>query len=172
MANVFYNPYASKDPIVWSLQNCFIRMTEPGQAAGEGQMGADDGVLAATQSVGIQFGRQLDKRYPLTTGSPITIIGVPQGSCTLQTIMGPNSNVEKFLSRFGSACKPFWLHVFTSNSNVVRDPSCDTSNNTPQKLIMKNCTGASLGFQLSVSNGILVAQGTFAIQFDVLDWSN
>ena len=167
MANVFYNPYASKDPIVWSLQNCFIGMTQPNQSAN----GNTYGVLAAAQGVTVQFARQLDKRYPLTTGSPITIIGVPQGSCTIQTIMGPNSQVQKFLTRFGSVCKPFWLHIYTSNSGIVRDPSCD-SKNTDQKLILKNCTGQSIGLQLSVQNGILTANGTFAIQFDALDWSN
>ena len=99
--NVFNNPFSGKPTVSWSLQSCYIAVDDV--------KSNEPTILAATEQVQITYQRQLSKRYPLTTGSPITIIGVPTGSCTLNTIIGPTHYVEKFLQRFGSTCNPFTL---------------------------------------------------------------
>lgn len=84
MADVFFNPYAGKGK-AWSLQNCWLYLDNTEQT---------DGILAATESVQIQYARQISTRYPLmATKAPIKILGVPNGTCTLGSILGPNSGV-------------------------------------------------------------------------------
>lgn len=165
MANVFNNPYATQTPSVWSLQNCFIYAQ--GQNGGQRVVG---GILVSTQSVQIQFSRQLSKRYPLTGGSPITLVGIPQGTCQLTTIMGPDSQVDQFLGLFGSTCNLFDMEISTDNAGTP-DPSC-TTKQLKQSFKVKNCSGQAVNVQLTMQNNILVAQGTFNIQFDVLEWDN
>lgn len=165
MANVFVNPYSGTQPKSWSLQKCFIYMTD-----GEGgAIDQETGVLAATESVQISYARPLDKRYPLTTGSPITLMGVPQGTCSITTILGPGYVVDTFLKKFGSTCKPFTLEVGVNKSARV-DEECPDAVASAQTFILRGCQGQGMTFTLSTQNGLVIAQGSFQIQFDELDW--
>ena len=166
MANVFVNPYSGTQPKAWSLQKCFIYMTD-----GEGgAIDQETGVLAATESVQISYARPLDKRYPLTTGSPITLLGVPGGNCSISTILGPGYVVESFLKKFGSTCKPFTLEIGVNKSKRV-DEECPDDVSSAQTFTLRGCQGQGMNFTLSTQNGLVIAQGVFAIQFDELDWA-
>lgn len=163
MANVFNNPYSNVTPRTWSLQSCAI------QATASGGNSLKDGILAATQSVQVQYGRALNKRYPLASGTPITLVGVPQGTCTLTSIIGPDASVDAFLKLFGSSCDTFTLQIKTMSKKAQEQ--CEKTS-LPQTLTLKGCQGQALNFNLSVQDNIVIAQGTFSLQFDTLDWSS
>ena len=74
--------------------------------------------MAATESVQLQYARQISTRYPLAGKKPIKIVGVPQGTCTLGTILGPYAGVEDFLEAFGSTCAPFTLLIKQKKSST------------------------------------------------------
>lgn len=117
MADVFVNPYKDKDSLVWSLQNCFLYI--PGAID---QEESGNTILASTEALTISYQRAVDTRYPLASGRPIKVIGIPQGQLQMQTILGPTAVVDKFLKAFGATCKPFTMVVATSSTNS--DPAC------------------------------------------------
>ena len=145
------------------MQSCAI------QATATGGDSLKDGILAAAETVQISYQRALNKRYPLASGTPITLVGVPQGSCTIQTIIGPDAAVDAFLKLFGSSCQTFTLQIKTMSRKAQED--CENGA-MPQTLTLKGCQGQGITFTLSVQDNIVIAQGNFALMFDTLDWSS
>ena len=166
MSQVFVNPYANKQPIVWSLQSASIEMTG-GVAALDSSK--ETSLLAAVEAITISYNRDVSPRYPLNNGNPIKLIGVPQGQLTLTTIIGPVHVVDTFLKNFGSTCKPFSLTVKTSSRENQED--CGNTN-VPQTIFLTGCIGQGLTYQLSSQAGLTIAQGTFTALFDGLDWKS
>ena len=163
MANVFNNPYSNVTPRTWSLQSCAI------QATASGNSSLKEGILAATEQVQVTYQRSLNKRYPLSSGTPITLVGIPQGACTLTSIIGPDASVDAFLKLFGSSCDTFTLQIKTMSKKAQQQ--CQQST-TPQTLTLKGCQGQGLTFTLSVQDNLVIAQGQFTLQFDSLDWTS
>lgn len=172
MANVFVNPYAGQGK-AWSLQNCWLYMTGGegtgySLAAGNGE----SGVLAATQSVQIQYQRQINTRYPLMANkAPIKILGVPNGACTLGAILGPLSGVQQFLKIFGSTCAPFTLAVKQGSAVTSFDSQCEDQS-TEHTITLQGCMGTQVTYTIQMQQNMAIAQGQFVLTFDKMDWSS
>ena len=175
MANVFVNPYANQGSMSWSLQNCFLRlMTDSGSNVNLDTEDISQGILAATESVQLQFARQISTRYPLAGKKPIKIVGVPSGTCTLGTILGPYAGIQEFLKAFGSTCNPFSLMIKQKKSTTSMSGETEncTENTTDHYITLKNCLGTQVQYTIQMQENIAVAQGNFVITFDTMDWSS
>ena len=166
MSQVLVNPYANKQAIAWSVQSASIEMTGGVTALDSSK---ETSILAAVEALSITYSRDVTPRYPLNSGNPIKLIGVPQGSLQLTTIIGPAHVVDTFLQNFGSTCKPFSLTVKTSSRQAEK--GCEGAN-VPQTIFLTGCIGQSLSYQLSSSGGLVIAQGTFTAVFDGMDWKS
>lgn len=160
MAKVFENPFTKAGTQTWSLQSVSVLMPGGGQQS----------ILTAVQQVSINFQRTVDTRYPLNGGQPIKLIGVPNGTVTLNTIIGPAHSVDSFLERFGSSCETFNLQIKTSSK---KDDTCKSAKQIqPQTITLINCTGQSLSFTVSTQGQLVIAQGNFTAIFNDMTWAS
>lgn len=166
MSQVFVNPYANKQSVAWSLQSASIEMTG-GIASLDSSK--ETSILAAVEALTISYARDVTPRYPLNNGNPIKLIGVPQGTLQLSTIIGPAHVVDTFLKNFGSTCKPFSLTVKTASRKS--EEGCENVN-IPQTIFITGCIGNSVQYSLSSSGGLTIASGTFTAVFDGMDWKS
>lgn len=162
MANIFNNPYSGTAE-VWSLQGASI-LVDDIKAGDSGNVS----ILGAVDNIQVTFGRATNTRYPIATDSkPIKLIGPPRGTITIQTIFGPRVAIENFLSKFGSNCKTFKLTIkFSKSSRQFED--CDTQDAGNHSMVCEGCLGQKLSYTLNSQENIVIATGSFVIEFDKL----
>lgn len=176
--NVFNNPY-TQTPQVWSVQQAsiyFVSQQDDGDLqqavlqAGITQGFADDNsaqILGAIQGVTITHQRTSTTRYPIGGQRPIKMLGIPRGSVTLNSLVGPTTNLQNFLKLFSDSCKSFRLVIFMDSNKSANSRAKDAKG---QKFTCKGCTGTALTYQIqSAQQGMSIAQGQFQIQFTDLD---
>lgn len=157
---IFNNPY-NQAPQVWSAQNASIKFSGSGADA-------QAEVLGALNSISVQFGRTFTTQYPIGGSKPIKMASVPQGTVTLQTIIGPTTAIQTFLKLFGSNCQSFTLELKTQSNTAAE--ACNVQAK-PQLLTCKGCTGDSMSYSIASQGGMSLANGSFTISFTELEWS-
>lgn len=163
MSKIFNNPYSGTAE-VWSLQGASIYLND--------STTDDTSILGAVENITVSYGRQVDTRYPIGSNSkPIKLIGPPRGTIQIQTVFGPKADVDKFLSLFGSNCKTFSMTIKFSKKTGKGFEDCDVQQQKQQSLTCTGCLGNSLSYTLSSQAAMVMATGSFTIEFDGLEWS-
>lgn len=133
------------------------------------QHGGGPGYFTAATSIQIGFQRPQSIQYPIGGGAdnkPIKLFGVPSGSISIGTLIGPKINIQNFLDAFGDPCKPFGLVIKSQGKGWT---NCD--NDSSQTLICTGCTGTNLQYSIQqAQQGLSIATGQFVISFTGLQW--
>lgn len=148
-------------PKVWQTQNASIVLVS-------GDNKADH--LAAATSIQVTFQRTQSIQYPVGGGranAPIKLYGAPSGTIQIGTLIGPTANLQAFIQAFSDPCKSFTLEIKSQGRGGM---ACGDA--AVQTLTCSGCTGQSIQYAISAAQqGLSVAQGTFAISFTGLQWT-
>ena len=171
---VFKNPY-DQNAEVWTAQGAAIyigdRNSDPLTVTPlTGNRGKQtSNVLGAINGVQVEFSRAITTKYPLgINDKPIHIVGAPSGTITLNTLIGPTTSLNIFLSKFGNVCQPFSMAI--SNMDRNKNLGCETSISS-QMLKCYGCIGQVLRYDITeASQGMIMASGVFQIKFTQMTW--
>ena len=171
---VFKNPY-DQNAEVWTAQGAAIYIGDRNSDPLSGTALTGDGknktsnVLGAINGVRIDFGRTVTTKYPLgINDKPIHIVGAPSGTITLNTLIGPTTSLNIFLSKFGDVCQPFSMAI--SNMDRNKKLGCETSISS-QMLKCYGCIGQVLQYDITeAQQGMIMASGVFQIKFTQMTW--
>ena len=173
MGNVFTNPY-KQAPEVWSAQQATI--TWGVEAGGQGAAGnnptSTDNIFAALNQVQISYQRQVTTQYPIGGSKPIQLLGAPQGTLVLSTLIGPDSTMDEFLKAIASPCKSLVIQVLNS-SKQIDDENCKNTAAKAQSMLCRGCVANVVSYQLSMDpSGMAIATGTFQFTFTNMEWTS
>lgn len=163
MASIFHNPYAGQTQ-VWTPHTASIIIT--GVSSGSDKS-AD--FLGAVVGLNIQYQRQQATHYPIgQQQAPIKLTGVPQGTLSLSAIIGPTTDLSKFLKKFGDSCQTFTIELKTNSRKG--SPGCAKKIKT-QTIKLTQCVGNTLVYSLRQAQaGLSQATGQFRISFTGMQW--
>lgn len=157
-------------PQIWQAQAAAIILVPSNQmSTAAGQTGGDPGYFTAATSIQIAFQRPQSIQYPIGGGAdnkPIKLFGVPSGSISIGTLIGPKIDIQNFLDAFGDPCEPFGLVIKSQGKGWT-----DCDNDSSQTLICTGCTGTNLQYSIQqAQQGLSIATGQFVISFTGLQW--
>ena len=164
MGAIFHNPYAGQTQ-VWTPHTASIIIT--GVSSGT-ERTAD--FLGAVTGLSIQFQRNQATHYPIgQQQAPIKLVGIPQGTVTLDSIIGPTTDLSNFLKKFGDSCQTFTMQLKTNSRKG--SPSCAKKIQT-QTIKLTQCIGTMLTYTLrQAQGGLSQASGQFRISFTGMQWN-
>lgn len=170
MAQVFVNPYKAATQ-TWSAQTAFITFEKNVNSTTATLTATDKAKhFGAVTDVQIQLSRGIRTIYPVGGNEPFRIVGVPDGTLTISSFIGPTTQLKDFLEMFGDVCNTFSLQIKSPSNTAEQKIQCLKSAKV-QTLSLKDCTGQTMVYDLrQAQDGMSIATGQFTIKFTNLDW--
>lgn len=184
--DIFSNPFTGS-PQTWNAQGALItwasgqvqhaaaigaglatdlnQATTSGQVAGEA-IGSHP--LACLTGLTIQYSRQTTTQYPIGGSAPIKMLGAPSGQCALTSLLGPTTELQKFIKQLGSDCGD---SVVIAIKPFATQAACKGQTNKSPVILLHGCSMNTFGFQIqSQGQGISLINIPLQIQFTYLTW--
>lgn len=154
--SVFQNDYKSAQS--WNMQGAIIYFTNCNKTGIQSTGGAKaDSVENAliVNSMGITFGRGIQRIYPINISQAIQLIGIPEGSLSMGLMWGPGTAFRNFIECFKDSCASGnsgkAIHVVPFGK-VCKDGEYESWGNSGELTIMSPVL-ASLGITVQSPQG-------------------
>lgn len=182
--DIFSNPFTGS-PQTWNAQGALItwasgqnsqavgsglvadlnQATTSGQLTGEA-LGSHP--LACLTGLSIQYARQSTTQYPIGGSAPIKMLGAPSGQCSLTSLLGPTTDLQKFIKELGASCND---SVTIAIKPFATQSACGGQTGKAPVILLHGCSMNVFGFQIqSQGQGISLINIPLQIQFTYLTW--
>ncbi len=157
MAQDVYNVQIG-DPVAWKLDGLLINFDD------------NNADLLAT-GCNLSYARNLTSTFPINTNKRLIISGIPQGSLTIGSIIGPIGDLKAFLDRYADVCN-INRNVITIRPGGITPCEGDDTNFKFLKLTLTGCLIQSFGLTVENRDGMGMVNSTIAMQFVGLQTEN
>lgn len=155
--SVFVNPY-NQPPQAWCAQGAKIYIS-----------GDDTNPVVCLTGIQAQIQRAVSDQYPLGTGSVLRLVGAPQGTATLSSLIGPKTALKSFLDQLSDICKPVDLTIVPIGDDGI---VCDNGNVIKTSITLIGCTAVSVGIQIQPAQaGMSMVGVPIGVQFINMEWT-
>ena len=161
---IFVNPY-NKDPLVWNSQGATIAWST-GESSADGTQ-----IFQTLTGLTIQYTRPVTTQYPIGGSAPLQIIGAPQGTCDIQSLLGPQKGLKAFIKAAGNVCKPITITI-KPFSQTTNSSECKSFQHAKHTITLKGCVMQSFGYTIQQGQGgIAIIRTPIRLSFTDLQWS-
>lgn len=124
--------------------------------------------LACLTGLTIQYARQSSTQYPIGGSAPIKMLGAPSGQCSLTSLLGPTTDLQRFIKELGSGCND---SVIIAIKPFATQAACNGQTGKAPIILLHGCSMNVFGFQIqSQGQGISLVNIPLQIQFTYLTW--
>lgn len=154
--SVFVNPY-NQPPQAWCAQGAKIYIS-----------GDNTTPVVCLTGITAQIQRTVSDQYPLGTGSVLRLVGAPQGTAQLSSLIGPKTALKNFLDQLSNICKPVDLTIVPIGDDTI---VCDNGA-IKTSITLIGCTAVSVGIQIAPAQGGMSMVGVpIGVQFVNMQWT-